>query len=66
MTEVRENWRELPVVDLTDSEVELMSKQDVIWCIDLLAERARLRSPAAVAAHSPASATERAGNGGSE
>jgi hypothetical protein len=36
---VRENWRAIDVVDLTDAEVELMSDAEVRWCLDLLRER---------------------------
>jgi hypothetical protein len=36
---VRSNWRDIPVVDLTDAEVALMSPADLRHCHDLLHAR---------------------------
>jgi hypothetical protein len=63
----RENWRDIPVVDLTDSEVALMTRQEGIWCADMLIERLRLRTSAAMAAPvTPALAIDGAGTGAGE
>jgi len=45
----RPNWRELPVVDLHDCEVELMTEQEAKWCMGLLAKRRTLRTQGASA-----------------
>jgi hypothetical protein len=67
VSEPRENWREIPVVDLADSEVALMTRQEGIWCADMLIERLRLRSPAAMAAPiTPPPAIDGAGTGAGE
>lgn len=45
---VRPNWREIPVVDLTNAEVDQMSNAEVRWCLDLLVKRRRdMETPAA-------------------
>ncbi len=43
LEELRPNWRAIPVVDLTDDEVKLMSPAEIRWCHDLL--RSRLTRP---------------------
>lgn len=43
MGAVRKNWRDIPVVELTDDEVALMSERDAIRCAHLLAQRARAK-----------------------
>lgn len=41
----RPNWRDLPVVELLDCEVALMTEQEAKWCTPLLAERRQLLTP---------------------
>lgn len=48
---IRPDWRNIPVVDLTDDEVALLTDQEFRWVLDLLIERRqRAEMPASVAA----------------
>lgn len=49
---VRPNWREIPVVDLTDAELAQMPPDQLRWCLDLLRER-RLQAGAPAPAVEP-------------
>ena len=39
MSDIRPNWREIDILDLTDAEVALMTDEEVRWCSDLLVKR---------------------------
>jgi hypothetical protein len=45
--DVRANWRQIDVVDLTDAEVDQMTDAESRWCSDLLVKRhlARMAPP---------------------
>jgi len=40
---LRANWRQIPVVELTDDEVAQMSPAELRWASDLLLERHQKR-----------------------
>lgn len=42
----RPNWRDIPVIELTDEEVAQMSPEEQRWCSDLLFERHQRSLPA--------------------